>query len=469
MMMVNLLVRRFIFIVLMIIVVCGLLFPLSGHVATISAAASSKVLNVKDYGARGDGSTDDTAAVQQALDAAAGRGGQVYFPAGTYSVNPEKTLTVEGNTTIIGDGTSSVIQASKRSFGWEMMRATGSQIEIRNISLDGNMAVNRVLVIGGGSSKVKISKSIVANATHNSNPGSDYYIGVVSGIVVYGNTNQIEIDATEVKNISAVNLTSGSLISRGIYVTTTWGSGEKAAAQVSITNSHIHHIGPADDGDGIYYEDSNLDKGQGMNTNSRIAGNTFDHNAKRAIKIYAQGITVENNRITNSYLNDNFYKGKDKGKPAPDMYSAISVYSSNNTIRNNTIGGDGSYYAAIEVSVSQLVSNVTVEGNQIKMGPKSRVVGTTAIRVGNTKQFTISSNTIENAEKGIWTWHNAENGSIADNRIQTTKGGIDLSTYLDHCVQKDIVVKDNSVKSKSDPILLAKSNVNVEVVEMSSS
>lgn len=48
----------------------------------------SLTFNVRDYGAVADGTTDDTAAVQAALDAAAVSGGIVFFPAGNYSVNP---------------------------------------------------------------------------------------------------------------------------------------------------------------------------------------------------------------------------------------------------------------------------------------------------------------------------------------------------------------------------------------------
>jgi len=45
------------------------------------------VINVKNYGATGDGSTDDTAAIQAALDAAYTAGETVYVPTGTYMIN----------------------------------------------------------------------------------------------------------------------------------------------------------------------------------------------------------------------------------------------------------------------------------------------------------------------------------------------------------------------------------------------
>src|SRR6266496_2044581 len=42
-------------------------------------------VNVKMFGATGDGTTDDTTAINNAITAA-GTGGKVYFPAGTYRV-----------------------------------------------------------------------------------------------------------------------------------------------------------------------------------------------------------------------------------------------------------------------------------------------------------------------------------------------------------------------------------------------
>lgn len=64
--------------------------------AEAATTASLDWFDVQDYGAAGDGSTDDTAAIQSALDAAAtavanasgAKGGVVYFPRGDYLVYP---------------------------------------------------------------------------------------------------------------------------------------------------------------------------------------------------------------------------------------------------------------------------------------------------------------------------------------------------------------------------------------------
>ncbi len=66
----------------------------------------SDVINVKDYGATGDGTTDDTTEIQAALDKASS-GGTVFFPVGDYLISA--SLNVKSDTTLRGEGYGSKI------------------------------------------------------------------------------------------------------------------------------------------------------------------------------------------------------------------------------------------------------------------------------------------------------------------------------------------------------------------------
>jgi parallel beta-helix repeat protein len=67
-----------------------------------------QVYNVKAYGATGDGSTDDTSAIQSAIDAA-GANNTVFFPKGTYIISSPLTVTND-YVTLAGQGLKSTIR-----------------------------------------------------------------------------------------------------------------------------------------------------------------------------------------------------------------------------------------------------------------------------------------------------------------------------------------------------------------------
>lgn len=67
--------------------------------------------NVLDFGAKGDGVTNDAAVIQSVIDAAAVSGGEVYFPAGTYLIG--SPLYLKSNVSIVGAGAkTSVIKSN---------------------------------------------------------------------------------------------------------------------------------------------------------------------------------------------------------------------------------------------------------------------------------------------------------------------------------------------------------------------
>lgn len=71
---------------------------------TASTSPLTPVVNAKDFGAKGDGVSDDTAAIQKALEYAKTHTPVCYLPAGRYRLN--RSITIPGGVTLIGAGGS---------------------------------------------------------------------------------------------------------------------------------------------------------------------------------------------------------------------------------------------------------------------------------------------------------------------------------------------------------------------------
>jgi Pectate lyase superfamily protein len=88
--------------------------------ACAPAPASSLVVNVKDKGAKGDGKTDDTAAIQAAIDLVAGTGGTVLVPDGIYMIDaagkPRLSLKDDMTLKLVNGATLKAIPNSQKKY-----------------------------------------------------------------------------------------------------------------------------------------------------------------------------------------------------------------------------------------------------------------------------------------------------------------------------------------------------------------
>ena len=94
---------------------------------SLQAADGSKIFDVSQFGAKGDGKTPDTAAVQKALDEC-GRagGGTVRFPAGTYLSQP---LTIRAGTTVLLEAGATLLASTNQS---DFMKMPGNWLKAKS-------------------------------------------------------------------------------------------------------------------------------------------------------------------------------------------------------------------------------------------------------------------------------------------------------------------------------------------------
>lgn len=108
-------------------------------------------LNVKDYGARGDGVGDDAAAIQAAITAATGvGGGAVFFPQGVYRVGTRIALAPKVN--LLGSGREfTTIRASAGVSTSVLIGLSGdaiTDVRIRDLRLDGDYSSSALSLAG---------------------------------------------------------------------------------------------------------------------------------------------------------------------------------------------------------------------------------------------------------------------------------------------------------------------------------
>lgn len=110
---------------------------------------NNAVFNVKDFGALGNGTTDDTASIQNTFTAAGSANGRVHFPVGTYKITDTIPLSAGLSYHITGDGDGSVIlgfaTVGQGTLSWWFgaTNLTGTRVRFDSLVFDGtNIATN---------------------------------------------------------------------------------------------------------------------------------------------------------------------------------------------------------------------------------------------------------------------------------------------------------------------------------------
>ncbi|MBY0356093.1 MAG: right-handed parallel beta-helix repeat-containing protein [Rickettsiales bacterium] len=303
------------------------------------------IYNVKDFGAKGDGKTIDTSAIQKALDAAyhAG-GGTVIIPEGTYVVTGGATaadgaLKVRSNVTIEGEGMGQTIikladQWNQKVTGIIRTPSGGDQehdIVIRNLTIDGNKANNT-------NPKAEVD-GFFAGVTPLS-PKYDYNISIDRVEVM--NTSRYGFDPHEqIKNLSITNSVAHGnkdgftidYISNSVFENNVSYNNSRHGFNV-VTSSHDNvlrnNVAYNNGGSGFVTQRGSDDRP--LNANIVFEGNTAYGNGEHGILVkLSEDTIVRNNEVY------------DNQKTGITIEGSRGSVVEGNLVYNNSQAGDGQY------------------------------------------------------------------------------------------------------------------------------
>jgi parallel beta-helix repeat protein len=373
---------------------------------TVKGAVLNRGVNVKDYGAKGDGVTDDTAAIQAAMDAAS----NVYFPAGTYLVG----AALVPNTNQYMWGTGATIKLAD-STNTSIISADGaSNITIEGLSLDGNKAnqsitktdsTKAVIYLTDTSNATQVTKNNIVNCKII-NAGSD---GVCFGASTYSGVSDCYIEAPAQHGISTIG---GSILQTEFCTfshnrikggeTGADGAGiivMGTARFCSITGNTITDTGIYGDGITAYAQ---------VNHGHSITGNVIKNSHNHGIHIGGDHITVSGNTINEVALTASGASGILVESQSTDPAAQFITLSGNTVYCTNANVGAG-------IDIQDRANNVVVSGNNI------RNTATIGIRLNDGSLAVVSGNQVSGS------------GTI----------GIDVSSYIRVNIEGNIISNTN--------------------------
>ena len=140
---------------------------LAGHQAIssdflLTTPAARPLISVKTYGAKGDGSTDDTTAIQTAVNALP-QNATLYFPTGTYLISASKGIEVTNRTGLSwkGDGFTTILKRHAAAHPTARIATftNDSEVQISDMAFDANGIISYGGVAFYGSKRVLVTRT----------------------------------------------------------------------------------------------------------------------------------------------------------------------------------------------------------------------------------------------------------------------------------------------------------------------
>jgi hypothetical protein len=377
-------------------------------------------VNVMDFGAKGDASTDDTAAIQAAIDSltsAAFTGGILFFPPGFFVVS--SALTITKGISVLGSGIGAGSGAGNS--GGTVIRNTSTTGDVFTVSCDGGVIFENFAI------DATVTK--VANT---------------AGIRIQGSSGAGTINRrSKITNVNIFNMYDGVV----------WNSASDIVMQGCIINDYTNI--------GIYSkQDGGTDSGQSLINGCLI----WDQNVgtSQACIRYDKGgdLKIVGNKLLGGEYG--FRMVLDDGPTGTLLFSANSfeqqsIYCArfeqgvtgkefaNVVIVGNQFSVLGPIDAQGAISITAGISanwiyNVTIEGNVFNMGC---TIAQPHINIQDGAGVMISNNVMTNlgsaGPTAITTAGNVSNAQILDNNITGYPTGLYTAG-----IDVDTVVRDNN-------------------------
>lgn len=196
----------------------------SGAVATDVQTKLRETVSVKDFGAVGDGVTDDTAAIQAALEAVdAAGGGVVLIPAGTYKANIVHTYDY---VSLIGAGQATVIAPT-----------SGVCLTVQGITGGAGSIIGDMYLSGTNGATTGLSVSGFSHGTFK-----DFWIRqVANGVLIDGDAStEMKFANLYISNVTAYGVRytrTNTVDTGGVYFNTIHVTGPSAAVGMEFTST----------------------------------------------------------------------------------------------------------------------------------------------------------------------------------------------------------------------------------------